>query len=153
MSVDDIPLRPTAMKCGGSPFESALGQRYDALIESYETGDAAALVSLFTEDAALIEPDKPPIRGRESIAASLRHWFERFRFFNGRWELWELEALGDTAWDISYFELDAKRLETGELFREQWKQLSVWKCETDGGWRLHRLMFNSHRPPDSQNRE
>ena len=145
MPVDDSQQTQPHVESSCEDLARELTGLYNGFIEAYEAGDAAALVSRYTEDAALIEPDKPPIRGRDNIAAHLREWFQRFRFSRGRWAIWELEHLGDTAWDLSYFELDATRLETGKVFREQWKQLCIWKRRADGAWRLHRLMFNSHR--------
>ena len=145
MLVDDSQPTEPHVESSCDDLASELAGIYSAFIEAYEAGDAAALVSRYTEDAALIEPDKSPIGNRDNIAVHLREWFRRFRFSQGRWAIWEIERLGDTAWDLSYFELDATRLDTGEVFREQWKQLCIWKRQADGSWRLHRLMFNSHR--------
>lgn len=126
-------------------FADVLKRLYARFVDAYQRGDAAALVSLYSEDAALIEPDKEPIRGRDTIETNLRDWFERFRFSNGRWEVWEHEVAGDTAWDLSYFEMDVTRLGTEESYQERWKQLCLWKRQVDGAWRLYRLIFNSHR--------
>lgn len=129
---------------------SLLGDEFEALhraaLAAYAAGDLQALMAGYAADAALIEPDKLPIRGRPAIEAALRQWFERFEFGEGRCTLWEGERVGERfAWDLSAFELDACRRRTGECFREQWKQLSLWQRGTDGRWRLRRLMFNSHR--------
>jgi ketosteroid isomerase-like protein len=144
-----VPSVPGAEDPGGTGFAEALASHYAAFVAAYEAGDAAALASLYTDDAALLEPDKPPIRGRETILRDLEAWFGGFSFSNGRFETWELEVLGDTAWDLSYFEMEALRRETGERFGERWKQLCIWKRADDGIWRLHRLMYNRHRPPST----
>jgi uncharacterized protein (TIGR02246 family) len=128
-------------------FEIALGEIYAAMVAAFEAGDAAVLAAMHTADAALIEPDKDPIRGRAAIEAALGTWFERFAFSAGRWEIWETEVLGDTAWDLTLFELQARGLSDGAIRSERWKQLCLWRRQADGRWRLHRLVFNSHRVP------
>lgn len=132
--MNDVELRAT------------LADLHAAMLAAYAAGDLEALLAFYTEDAALIEPDKPPIRGRAAIERALRVWFERFGFDAGRCEVWEAEACGETAWDLSYCELPARRRSSGELFLERWKQLCLWRRQPDVGWKLHRLMFNSHRP-------
>jgi uncharacterized protein (TIGR02246 family) len=51
---------------------SALGKKTD---EAFNNGDAAALATLYTEDAVLVN-DTGPIYGRESIE---KHWADVFK--------------------------------------------------------------------------
>lgn len=126
------------------PVCAQLEARHRHYLRAYENGDVAALLAAFTPEAALIEPDKAPIHGREAIGAELSAWFERFSFSRGRVALWECGMEEGTAWDLSYFELEATHRESGDGFLERWKQLSLWQRDDSGSWLLHRLMFNSH---------
>lgn len=51
----------------------ALIARY---LDAYEARDAAGCAALFTEDARILSPWGPPIRGKRAIAAAHLEWFE-----------------------------------------------------------------------------
>ena len=56
-------LTPLAAHAQDNPIVA----RIQALIDAYNTGDLAALGSIYTEDAALFPPGEAPIVGRENI--------------------------------------------------------------------------------------
>lgn len=54
----------------------ALPAEFDRVLRDYEVAysrrDAAALAELFAEDGLLLQPGRPPVRGREAIATALQ---------------------------------------------------------------------------------
>jgi len=55
---------------------AALREWHHALELACERGDGAAAAALFTEDATIIEPQRPAARGRQAIGESFAYAFE-----------------------------------------------------------------------------
>lgn len=54
---------------------SSLDSLRQAFVEAYNAADTAAIAAMFTEDAVVLPSGAPPVRGRDSIAASFaREW-------------------------------------------------------------------------------
>jgi ketosteroid isomerase-like protein len=67
-----LPARAqTALTPSDSLPSVKLPAELDRVLRDYErlwkAGDAAALVMLFTEDGFVMQPNKPPVRGREAM--------------------------------------------------------------------------------------
>ncbi len=45
-------------------------------LDAYEARDAAGCVALYTEDACILSPWGPPVRGQKAIAGAHLEWFE-----------------------------------------------------------------------------
>lgn len=70
----DVP--PGAAADAAPPAAIVLPLELDRVLRDYESAygqrDAMALARLFSEDGYVLQPGRPPIRGREAVAAALR---------------------------------------------------------------------------------
>ncbi len=107
-----------------------------------EKADAAACARLYyTEDATLLLPGLPALRGREAIAGVWRTLGAK----EMRVEINTLEGQGSVAYaqGTSTFTLARPG---GKDVAERWRWLDVWKKQADGSWRLAYDAGNQETP-------
>ena len=104
--------------------------------------DAAGLAGLYAEDATLLPPGMPAIKGRQNI----QKFFEGF-FAAGASDarLWPVDVagFGDMAFEIGAFEATLP-VPQGGTARTEGKYLVVWKRRQDGTIQLLVDMFNAN---------
>ena len=124
-----------------SDVKAAIEERGKAFEQAYNSGDAAGLADLYTEDAAILPPGAARAEGREAIA----------EFWGGAMEQGlsnldlttvEVEAAGDMAAEIGTLTATAPAAEGSNQSEIAGKYLVVWKRGEDGTWRLHRDIWN-----------
>jgi uncharacterized protein (TIGR02246 family) len=112
--------------------------------EGVRKADAAAVGSLYTEDALLMPPNFEMIRGREGTR----------KFWDGAIKMGvkdailktvELNEKGDTVEEVGNYTLKIHP-EGQNPFEDKGKYVVLWKQDTDGKWRLHRDIWNSSLP-------
>ena len=54
------------------PFEEAIARLNVESVAAFNRGDIAACAGFYEEDATMLLPDRPPVRGRAAIADCLR---------------------------------------------------------------------------------
>ena len=106
-------------------------------IEAFNTHDADALASLYTEDAVLLPPNEPAVFGRDAIRATNK---EQLAQEGIGMELEDLEVniVGDLGYKAGRYRMYTK---DGGLL-DRGKYIEIWK-KTDGQWLIHRDMWNS----------
>jgi len=112
--------------------------------EAVRMGNAAALASLYTEDAKLLPPNSEMITGREGIEA----------FWGGGLQMGikdatlttvEVLGMGDMVCEIGKVELVIQP-EGQEAIADTGKYLVIWKKTSDGTWKLHVDIWNTSLP-------
>ena len=106
----------------------------------FRSGDAAALAALYTEQGQVLPPNSDFIRGRQAVQGFWQAVMD-MGIKEARLETGEVEDHGDTAIEASTFAL----LGEGGQVVDEGKYIVIWKQE-DGGWKLHRDIFNSSLP-------
>ena len=111
--------------------------------EAVKHHDASAVTAFYTPDCILLPPDQVMLRGHEMVTA---FWTSAFAA--------GLRAMVFTVVDLTEYP-DAV-IETGRVgitteaqgktVDSTGKYLAVWRKHPDGGWRLHRHMWNANRP-------
>jgi ketosteroid isomerase-like protein len=100
----------------------------------------AKLDSVYTEDAAILPPDAPIIRGRENIKQFWSSVIQEGGLIDAPLTTVEAEVLGDAACEIGTAELTFKnQAGTSQILV---KYIVVWKQEDDGSWKWHRDIWN-----------
>jgi len=116
----------------------------DNFMAVFSHGNPTALAELYTEDAQLLPPNSDFVIGKEAIRA----------FWQGiidmgikavKLEIIEVASHGDTAIEMSKYTLEDK---LGQAL-DRGKYIVVWKRE-GGQWKLHRDIFNSSMPAQTQ---
>lgn len=107
-----------------------------AFAAAFLRGDAEAVAELYTEDAEVMPPGAGTVAGRAAIAAFWKRAIDA-----GVKDLAlvteQLESAGDLAYEIGRVRIVARDDRVTED-----RYLVVWK-RGDGGWRLHRDIWNS----------
>ncbi|MBI1373174.1 MAG: SgcJ/EcaC family oxidoreductase [Phycisphaera sp.] len=121
---------------------------YDAIVAAdrvfettFASGDAAALASLYTEDAQFMPPNSDFVVGRKAIQATFRAFMD-MGIKSITLETLEVESFGDTASEVGRYRLesaDGQVLDEGKFF-------VLWKRVGDQ-WLLYRDMINTCLPP------
>lgn len=106
---------------------------------AFSQDDAAGVAACYTEDAQLLPPNDPIVRGREAVQA----WFQGVidAGLDVRLEIVELEGYGDTAYEIGKATVMSA---DGQVIDDS-KYIVIWKKVGDA-WRMHRDIFNSNLP-------
>ena len=109
--------------------------RFDRLVAAYmggtEAGDAEAIGRLYTEDALLLTPEHPPIRGRKAIQENYKESLGDG--FKMTINIQDFQYMGDTAYAAGTYEYEEG---TGS-----W--LEVLQRQNDDSLLIHRLCWNN----------
>lgn len=119
----------------------AIAEGYKAFERAYYEGDAGAISSMYTEDAELLVPEAPVIRGRGAI----NEVWKQIAGSGGntlRVEIGEVIDNGDWAYEVGRFEASTP---AGTLLNSG-KYIVIWKL-VSGTWMAHRDIFNWETPP------
>ena len=109
-------------------------------MDYYNSGDAAGLAELYTDDGQILPPNSGFVTGRTAIEAFWEALME-MGIKQVKLEVVEVERGPDTAYEMSTFILADANGQT----LDQGKYIVIWKQE-DGDWKLHRDIFNSSTP-------
>ncbi len=109
-----------------------------AFMDAFNKNDATALAALYTEDALLMPPNREFVAGRQDIQAFWQQLFG-MGITEVRLKTLESEALDDLAIEVCGFTLHERR---GQALTKG-KAMVMWRRH-DGGWKLHRHIFNSN---------
>ena len=103
--------------------------------------DAAKVASFYAEDAVLMPPNAPPVKGRKGIQQDHERLFKQSPPF----ELTATPLASDTSGDLGYIqgEFVVKRQGGGEV---RGKYVEVW-MRIKGEWKILYDINNANRPP------
>ena len=107
---------------------------------AFNSGDAARLAALYTEDGQVLPQNSDFVTGRPAIQAFWQASFD-MGVNEAKLEIVEVEDHGNTAIEISKFTLSGGE---GQVL-DKGKYIIIWKQE-NGEWKLHRDIFNSSIP-------
>jgi uncharacterized protein (TIGR02246 family) len=107
------------------------------------TGDIEAILAGWAEDAVMMAPGQPPIRGK----AAIREYVETTGSIPGATIRWEpLEAHVSTSGDMAYL-IERNQItwqdSTGARVTESNKAVTVWRKQADGSWKNVIDMWNA----------
>ena len=134
-----------ALGCSGRPStakaEAEIARSRDAFWAAHERGDAVAMAAYLTEDAVLMAPGSPSVRGRTAIQAAATQMFTSLRITDFKILSSEVSVLDSTAYELTSY-TETLRPTAGLPSPVEGRYLIVWLRGPDGQWRLHRNLFN-----------
>ena len=122
------------------PVRQAIEAGNEAFMAAFAAHDAAALAGFYTEDAKLMPPNSDILESRAAIQAFWQAVFD-MGIDSALLEIVEVDALGNTAVEVSHFVLylaDGQTADYGKYMIE-WKRVR-------GQWFLHRDIWNTSQP-------
>ena len=133
------------MAAGQSDAERALRELDQAFVRHANSKDAAGLVEAFySQDAALLPPDSPVIRGTDQI----RSFWQGLLDAGGAdvtLETTQIESSGELAYGIGRYTFTMPS-PSGERSRQSGKYLVVFRRKSDGSWKAIADMFSGDQP-------
>ena len=133
-------LNCTPTQEDNSKIRDAILDANKIFMEFSNSGDAAGLAALYTENGQLLPPNSEFVTGRQAIQE-----FHQGGMDTGikslKLETIEVEGMGKTAYEVGKYTL----FDDGDQMIDTGKYVVIWKQEA-GQWRLHRDIWNSRRP-------
>lgn len=130
----------TSVGCRGEPLPEGDARGW---ADAFNRGDAAAVASIYAEDATLLAPNRSELSGRDAIHQEVDQNIKSD--LKVEFDFTETESEGDTGYKVGTYELtvDGKVVDQGKL-------IEVWK-RVDGEWLIQRDIYNSDlpHPPDT----
>lgn len=132
-----------------SKDKQAIREREDEFLAAHSFNDGAKLAEFYTDDALLISPNEPIVRGKQAIA----EWYEgEFRkappIENPTVALEEIEVYGNLAFIRGVFTLKFKN-DNGTRV-ENLRFVSIWRKRLDGSWAFYCDIWNTYVPLQSE---
>jgi uncharacterized protein (TIGR02246 family) len=115
------------------------------IIAADNTGDAAAVIRFYADDAVLLPPNGAPVVGKDAIRARYEEGFRHFRFaISSSSE--ETHIFGDWAFDrgTTAGKTIPKTDETSRRIHD--KYVMILHREPGGAWKIARLIWNAAEP-------
>src|SRR5262249_8079659 len=131
---DGSPAGELSMECQVTEDEQAIRKEVETWMRASQSGDAAIVLSLMTEDAVFTVPGREPF-GREVFEAEAGA--TNAAQIEGTNEIVELQVLGDWAFTRNRIDLTVTP-PAGEPMRRSGYTLTLYRKGTDGRWRLAR---------------
>ena len=107
---------------------------------AFNSGDAAGIAALYTENGQILPPNSDPISGKEGITGFWQGAMD-MGLKTANLETVEVEGYGDRAMEIGNYKLF---VDGGQMV-DHGNYLVIWKQE-DGQWRLYRDIWNTSMP-------
>jgi uncharacterized protein (TIGR02246 family) len=128
----------------GQATDPALVKRSGEMTTAFNARDAAKIGVLYTDDAVLMPPNMPLVKGRAAIEAWFKAGFDQ-GFSNLRLSPFRTDVSGDLAYVAGTYVIAAKS-PAGAASEDRGKYVEVWK-RSAGQWRMVTDIFNSDLPP------
>jgi uncharacterized protein (TIGR02246 family) len=111
-------------------------------VEAANSGDTARVASLYTEDAVLLAPNAPMMRGRQEIKAFFDGMVAQMGLPKLQLNTKQVEEHGDTAWEVGAYTMKLQGVS------DEGKYIVVWKRH-GSDWKLAADIWNTDSPPPS----
>jgi uncharacterized protein (TIGR02246 family) len=114
--------------------------------QAYEAGDAAALASLYSEDAVYLAPYMEAIRGRSAIQTRLAEMFSVMTERQITIQRTDAGAAGDLAYGIGTYALEMRMAGADQSTSDHGKYITIAKLGADGSWKIYAHIWNTSLP-------
>jgi len=125
----------------GFDFRAAIEKVIVAFEHATAAKDAATIANMYAEDATLMPPGAPPIKGRAAIQAFWQG-FLNAGASDVKLRIVDVGSSGDLAYEIGAFEANLPG--PGGITRGSGKYVVVWKRQPDGDIKMFADIFNAN---------
>lgn len=118
-----------------------LMDRYAAALQA---SDVESMVALYTANGVFTRPDFPPAVGRDALRTAYKQVFTTLKV-SLRFDIHEVETLGDFAWLRSASTGKVKVLASGVESNDSYYQTVVFRREA-GAWKIRNYLYAPAKP-------
>jgi ketosteroid isomerase-like protein len=126
--------------------QAALAKAHDVVEGAYRTSDCNAMVSVAMNDAVFEPPNTPTAKGIDGITAWCQPLFSQMKTKTLTVSNKEVDISGDLAVDHGDYDWTLTPAKGGTDQRIQGRYVTIWHRQTDGSWKMSRLIWNSSQP-------
>ena len=133
--------------CGGdssSADAKTIKARSELWSKAGSVKDSASFATFYADDATVMLPNEPPIKGMDAIKAVLTPMMQDPNF-SLSFTTDKVEVSGILAYTQGAVTLKTTARD-GKQFADTGKYLTVWKKQADGSWKAIEDIFNSDLP-------
>jgi uncharacterized protein (TIGR02246 family) len=112
-------------------FKSAIQRVINEFEAAFNAKSAAKLASFYTDDATLLPPGSPPIKGRSEIQRFWQNFLDAGAA-DGKLHTVSVESSGELAYEIGTYDATVPLAQGVGTVRSSGKYLVVWKRQADG---------------------
>ena len=149
-----IGLAIVAAGCGVKKHDPAQVQKdlessNSLFAKSFNSKDATGVSTFYTDDAELLPPNAPEVKGRDNIQNFWQQAIDMLSDMNLTMDTVVVE--GDAAIETGNYTINVHMVNQPTTM-DKGKYMVVWKYMPDGKWKIFRDMFSSNLPlPQPEN--
>ena len=114
-----------------------------ARAEAFNQGNAAGIAVHFTEDAQLMAPDQPALKGKAAVQSYYQHIFDEYETrLKSYYE--EVKVSGPLAYGRGFAEVALIPKQGGQALTSTAKYINIMKREADGTWKTTHDIWNGN---------
>ena len=114
---------------------------FDAYVERYMAGDAAACSAFYARNAEIHSPFGPPASGRDTLVALHREWFTEGEI-NKTITILDAHAEGAIGYALARYAADIPQ-EDGNMLHDSGTSLNTFQRQDNGAWLIHYTSLNA----------
>jgi len=117
----------------------AMEEKNAAWNNAYNRGDAAACAALYAEDAILMPPNQPMVRGKKALQEFMQGLIDKVGGTTTS-QMMEFGVEGDLAYQRATVAfMSEKTTDVGKF-------VEIFRPQPDGSWKIHLCIWNSDNP-------
>jgi len=117
-----------------------------ARADAFNQGNAAAIAIHFAEDALLMAPDKPALKGKAGVQNYYQDIFDEHQTaLKSHYE--EVKVSGDLAYGRGHAEVALTSRTSQQVRKSSAKYINIMKRQADGRWITTHDIWNGNEPP------
>jgi uncharacterized protein (TIGR02246 family) len=120
-----------------------------ARADAFNQSNAAAIAVHFAEDALLMAPDKPTLKGKAAVQNYYQHIFDEYETsLKSYYD--EVKVSGDLAYGRGFAEVALNPKRGGPALKSTAKYINIMRRDSDGKWTTTHDIWNGNEPPGKQ---
>jgi len=142
---------PATATLAGAPSvnQAAVRHEIESMMARFDSagvrGDTATLASFYAEDAIMMWPNLPAVRGHEAIAKGFGGMMSAMKLSALKLRTEDVIAVGDYAVETGTYDLTGQA-KGAKASHDVGKYLVLWKKQPDGSYKILRDISNSDLP-------
>ncbi len=140
------PGREQSVKPTLEQDTAAISKVRNDYVSLWKAGMADGVAGLYTDDAVVLYPNQPAVKGRNATVEYLKNFYDQFTPINFDLVSEEVVIAGIWAFDRGTYKLTIRPKGGGTAINDEGKYLVILQRQSDGSVKVVRDMDNSSIP-------